>query len=170
MGALIVYAEHRYFGDSMPFSKDQAYKSPYNSFLTVDNTLSDYVELVNQIKKDYQADDKAVIAFGGSYGGMLAAWSRMKYPEVFQGALASSAPVAFFKDGDFKDEDFSLIASKSFENALPQKKCSSMIKQGFEYLAEIKNDPSKWSETAKIFNTCEPIKNSQQVENIYLSF
>jgi len=83
MGALIVYAEHRYFGDSMPFSKDQAYKSPYNSFLTVDNTLSDYVELVNQIKKDYQADDKAVIAFGGSYGGMLAAWSRMRYPNVF---------------------------------------------------------------------------------------
>ena len=43
----------------------------------------DYNELIKSIKMQYAshgAKKKAVIAFGGSYGGMLAAWMRMKFP------------------------------------------------------------------------------------------
>ena len=43
----------------------------------------DYNELIKMIKvqyADYGSKEKAVMAFGGSYGGMLAAWMRMKYP------------------------------------------------------------------------------------------
>jgi len=45
--------------------------------------MKDYVDLINFIKVKYNAQDRAVIVWGGSYGGMLAAWLRMKYPQTF---------------------------------------------------------------------------------------
>jgi pimeloyl-ACP methyl ester carboxylesterase len=82
LGALVVFAEHRYFGKSFPFDKKYALNAGNNTYLTVENTMMDYVDLIKYLRVKYNADDKAVIAFGGSYGGMLAAWMRMKFPHI----------------------------------------------------------------------------------------
>ncbi len=42
--------------------------------------MMDYNLLIKSIRYQYSAMDKPCIVFGGSYGGMLAAWLRMKYP------------------------------------------------------------------------------------------
>ena len=63
--------------------------------------MFDYVELLKDLKDPTKNPDYAhrpVIVFGGSYGGMLASWLRMKYPNVFAGAHAASAPILFYPE------------------------------------------------------------------------
>jgi hypothetical protein len=43
--ALVVFAEHRYFGQSMPFG-DQSFDKPNLVYLTVEQTMMDYVDLI----------------------------------------------------------------------------------------------------------------------------
>eukprot|EP00201_Polytomella_parva_P012460 CAMPEP_0175052382 /NCGR_PEP_ID=MMETSP0052_2-20121109/8331_1 /TAXON_ID=51329 ORGANISM="Polytomella parva, Strain SAG 63-3" /NCGR_SAMPLE_ID=MMETSP0052_2 /ASSEMBLY_ACC=CAM_ASM_000194 /LENGTH=486 /DNA_ID=CAMNT_0016316785 /DNA_START=459 /DNA_END=1919 /DNA_ORIENTATION=- len=92
---MLVFAEHRYYGQSRPFAPwPKSGLKPYQlDYLSTEQAMFDYVELVDEIKKEFRAEQAAVIAFGGSYGGMLAAWMRMKYPHVIDGAIAASAPI-----------------------------------------------------------------------------
>ena len=110
LGALLVFAEHRYYGCSWPFSDvspdDRAARTSGQllAFLTSEQALGDYAALVVHIRRTMDAASSPVIALGGSYGGMLAAWARVRYPWLFDGALAASAPIwglqDFPADGD----------------------------------------------------------------------
>ena len=70
-----------------------------------------------------------VYSFGGSYGGMLAGWLRMKYPTHFQGAIASSAPILWFKDS-VDPSVFTKIASDVILDISGQE-CYDQQKMGF---------------------------------------
>jgi len=81
--------------------------------------MMDYVNLVKFIREEYNAEDRACIVFGGSYGGMLAAWLRMKYPHTFQGALSASAPILYFRDAPTADTfGYSMIITEDFRQEL----------------------------------------------------
>jgi len=58
----------------------------------------DYLAVIKNFTETHGLTNSPVITFGGSYGGMLAAWMRMKYPHKIWGALAASAPVRWFRD------------------------------------------------------------------------
>lgn len=85
----------------------------------------DYVELIRDIKRDRGYDNNThldnpmtpVYVFGGSYGGMLATWLRMKYPTTFHGAIASSAPILWFK-GATDPNAFTKIASQVLKDVM----------------------------------------------------
>ena len=91
--ALVVFAEHRYFGESIPNVNGM---SQCMSYLSSEEALADYASLANRIRRKWGASGSAIIAFGGSYGGMLAAWMRILYPSAVDGAIAASAPVLGF--------------------------------------------------------------------------
>ena len=78
-GALLVFAEHRYYGASKLEEKWGL------GYLSSEQALADFAKLIDFIKRDTNATSSPVIAFGGSYGGMLAAWLRIKYPHICDG-------------------------------------------------------------------------------------
>jgi pimeloyl-ACP methyl ester carboxylesterase len=64
------------------------------AYLTSKQALADLAAFRNFIHTKYNlTDSNKWIAFGGSYAGALAAWLRLKYPELIYAAVASSAPV-----------------------------------------------------------------------------
>lgn len=87
--ALVVFAEHRYYGKSMPYGGQSFDSKEKLGYLTSQQAIADFVDLLKFLREDSgnlrHRPLNPVIAFGGSYGGMLAAWFRMKYPAVVEG-------------------------------------------------------------------------------------
>ncbi|GLC44866.1 hypothetical protein PLESTM_001655800 [Pleodorina starrii] len=88
--AMLVFAEHRYYGESVPYGKNVR---KHMGYLMAEQAMADYAELIMEVKEEFKAEGAAVIGFGGSYGGMLAAWMRLKYSHVLDGSIAASAPI-----------------------------------------------------------------------------
>ncbi|EOD12939.1 hypothetical protein EMIHUDRAFT_213197 [Emiliania huxleyi CCMP1516] len=89
LGALIVFAEHRYEPLSHPAlcGTQRCF-----AYCTTAQAIADWVTIIAALRRKHKVR-APVVAFGGSYGGMLAGWLRMKYPEVVDGVIAASAPI-----------------------------------------------------------------------------
>ncbi len=168
--ALIIFGEHRFFGKSFPIGDKQDYDINKNKFLTVEQAMADHIELLRGIKERYNLTENRhpVIAFGGSYGGMLAAWNRMKFPNVYSGALASSAPILLFEDIDKISNSFFKIVTDTYRRY--DERCPGSIRKGFASLEKLMlmniTDSKKFSEVSKIFNTCGDITSSKHIKQL----
>jgi alpha-beta hydrolase superfamily lysophospholipase len=61
--------------------------------LSIEQALADYAVLIRHIRTRMGAPAAPVITFGASLAGSLAAFMRLKYPQIVDMAVASSAPV-----------------------------------------------------------------------------
>ncbi len=89
LGANLVYLEHRYYGQSLPFSD---LSTDHLQYLTVDNVMEDLATFQRWMTQN-QGWTGQWVSVGGSYSGTLSALYRQKHPELVAGALASSAPM-----------------------------------------------------------------------------
>ncbi|KAA6423864.1 MAG: lysosomal Pro-X, partial [Trebouxia sp. A1-2] len=135
--ALLVFAEHRYYGESKPYSGSKLRNNM--QYLTAEQAMADYAELIAELKSDVQAEQSPVIGFGGSYGGMLASWMRMKYPHVLDGAIAGSAPIWAFP-GEDPPVDPGAFAKIVTRDATPAggsaKACAGNLRNAWKQLKE----------------------------------
>ncbi|XP_021400710.2 lysosomal Pro-X carboxypeptidase isoform X2 [Lonchura striata] len=159
LNAMLVFAEHRYYGESLPFGNESFSDSKHLNYLTSEQALADFAVLVEYLKTTIAgAQHSPVIAIGGSYGGMLAAWFRMKYPHVVVGALAASAPIWQFADlvpcGTFFN-----IVTNDFKKS--GKGCSESIWNSWNAINHLSSTDAGLQWLSNTFHLCSPLKTLQ---------
>lgn len=84
--------EHRYYGVSFPsFSRGSPVSNENLVYLSSQQAIQDIGHFV--ASQASLPKSTIWIAFGGSYPGVIAAWSRLKLPHLIDMAVSSSAPV-----------------------------------------------------------------------------
>jgi dipeptidyl-peptidase II len=157
--ALLVFLEHRYYGTSQPFQDNENLR-----YLTIEQALADATVFLSQKTSELgcDADTEAckVIMFGGSYGGMLAAWHRLKYPHLSAGALAMSAPVDLYP-GENKEKAFYDATIDVFSKYGKSPRCGEGIAEGMA-----KAEMATFQELTQAFQTCRPVQSKSDVEKL----
>lgn len=125
LGASIVVLEHRYYGASVPFGQPDVAQMQH---LTIHNALEDAAAFERYAVATHDLGGKWIAA-GGSYPGMLAAFYRLKHPELVAGAWASSAPIAM----KLLFPEFDTIASRTLgpECAMLTRQAQAQIDKAF---------------------------------------
>lgn len=84
--------EHRFYGDSQPFTE---LTSENLKYLSIDQALEDYVTFIKFIDAHPMRNKNPLrlVIVGGSYTGAISSWFRLKHPEYAIASWASSAPV-----------------------------------------------------------------------------
>jgi len=149
VSGLIVFIEERYYGKSLP-PAGTAYR-----YLSHAQILADYVMIITSLQHSYfgyspsdNSPSPPVVAVGGSYGGMLAAYLQRQHPQLITVAWASSAPVLGFAttlEATNRTSDFYRITESNYHP-----KCQSSIKEAFLELWGALTD----EEARELFRIC----------------
>ncbi|KAL3319651.1 Dipeptidyl peptidase 2 [Cichlidogyrus casuarinus] len=160
--ALVVFGEHRYYGESLPFGDPSlTFKQPYIQFLSIEQAMADYAYMIPEIQLIFKAENSPVIAFGGSYGGLLAAYMRAKYPHIVDGAIAASAPV-YWTVGLKNIHGFFEDTTKNFDQADP--KCAPAIKRAYDTILSKASTDTGLQEISTEMRLCSSLKSKSDLD------
>jgi len=136
--ANLITLEHRYYGKTQPFDKMTTENLKY---LTTENALEDAAAFETFAVSQLHFTGKWVVV-GGSYPGSLAAYYRLKYPNLVVGALASSGPV--LAKSNFEDYDHHVFQVAGSD-------CAAQIKTVVAQIEGLLNDPVALLAVKKLF-------------------
>ena len=86
---------------------------------------------------------------------MLAAWMRMKFPNVVQAAVVTGAPILYFHDSPVpKTAYYHWIGKVYGAMGGIGDKCPELITEGFDQLRLLDDHPDTWPELVEKFKIC----------------
>ena len=148
--AMVVFAEHRFYGQSLPFGK-QSFCWKNLGLFNSEQALADFAANIPYIKKKYKASKSPVIIIGGSYGGILAAWFRMKYSHLVVGAIAASAPLLIFPGNGYNCEEFAQRSTNSFDE---YGQCAQLIRKSWQIIQNKGKTANGMASLSNVFKIC----------------
>ncbi|CAH1161425.1 unnamed protein product [Phyllotreta striolata] len=166
--AMIVFIEHRYYGQSLPFT-NESFSLDNLKYLTTREVLADVMLVVNLLKKStydnaFATETPPIVAFGSGYSGALAAWLRMKFPYMFLGAVASSAPMAFGSSVQ-NCECFYDVVTKSYEK-FGSEQCVKTIKLGWDVVINLARSKLGLDFISSTWKLCRRLSSTDDVERL----
>ena len=156
VGGLLYSLEHRYYGchnvSSCPY--DVHFNGTVNEqmqYLTTEQALADLAAFATAQKELYKLEGSPWVLIGGSYPGMLAAFGRARYPEVFACAVASSAPVHGILDYQAFEEVVSRGYAMNVEGVRGSPACAKAIDDGHVEVGELLKTAAGREKLAELF-------------------
>ncbi|XP_034116287.2 putative serine protease K12H4.7 [Drosophila albomicans] len=127
---LLLYTEHRYYGQSVPTS-DMSTESL--QYLHVKQALADVAQFITTIKAENpQLTNSKVVLSGGSYSATMVVWFKRLYPDLVVGGWASSAPLLAKVDfSEYKE-----VVGEAFKQ-LGGQQCYDRIQKGINDLEQM---------------------------------
>lgn len=156
LNGYIFGSETRFFGRNRPTSD---VSTDNLRFLTTEQVLADMAHLIDHIKQqDERLADARVILVGTAFGGNLAAWFRVKYPQHVDGVWASSsfveARMNFTEYFQAIGEDMQSFGSQG---------CYSRIWQAFRAMESL-IDQEGSDALDEMFHLCHPINATNDLD------
>ncbi|KAI8518757.1 Dipeptidyl peptidase 2 [Branchiostoma belcheri] len=165
--ALLVFAEHRYYGESLPFGNN-SFTGENIGLLSVEQAMADYARLMTGMRTQLGCESPDVcpiITFGGSYGGMLSAYMRFKYPNLVTGALAASAPI-YLVAGLTEEHQFFQDVTEDFRKS--DAHCPLKVQSAFVQMEELAAEGQQGlKELSDRFRLCSPLTDRQDLSHLY---
>ncbi|GAB6029846.1 Thymus-specific serine protease [Chamberlinius hualienensis] len=159
--AICIQVEHRYYGESHPTADLSIDNLRY---LSSEQALADLANFRTDIEQQYNLQGAKWIFFGGSYSGSLAAWLRLKYPHLVDGAVATSGPLY----AEINFIEYLGVVQKSLSDV--SSTCNPAITNAVNQIdALLAQGQSGWSTLTSQFRLCSTLdgSNSLDVANFY---
>lgn len=140
MKAHLVALEHRFYGESLPVKKLTPQVLRY---LDLESAIEDLAVVQRTLMQKKGMTGKW-IAVGGSYAGTLAAFYRLKHPELVAGSLASSAPVLMKNEFREYDGHIAKVINKTM--------CGDKVREAVTLIEKKLSTPEANKEVKTLFN------------------
>eukprot|EP00727_Mastigamoeba_balamuthi_P009647 m51a1_g5304 putative C-tail anchored protein, serine protease domain (545) ;mRNA; r:262506-265085 len=155
--AMILYVEHRFYGESLPYGPVGSYVRGVIEKLTVEQAMADNVAVIAHVKAARNLPDYTpVIAWGGSYAGELVSYMRAAYPHDIHAAVAGSAPLRYYPGSEVPSGAYFEAATRVFDGS--DARCSGLVRAAFSEMLGRSATPEGRAWVAAELGLCEPLE------------